>query len=502
MKPQTRRPGPDNVAGRAAAAAELASHLSEILDLEDRRFATAERSPDALETGAGAGGRSEALNGGRRVVLAVSGGADSLALMLAATELRRRRADAPHFHVVTVDHRLRDAAEAEAQYVEACARRFDLAVETCRWTDGPPITGNLAAAARNARYALLMDAAERYGASLILTGHHEDDQIETHLMAASRRAGPFGLAAMRPLTELSPRLRLGRPFLAVPGYRLKACVAGAGLSAVDDPTNHDPKSERVRLRLAMRSGEISRCEHHAALALHAGARMRGEAELAHAMSRLEASGALRFEDDSTVLLSRHQLQSLDHEDAFHLLRRLLTAVGGAESAPGGEATTRLLDRLRAEQAGGFVATLGGARLAADPHGAADASIVLCREYGRHGPPGVEIATSAHERVFFDRRFDVTLPQRPLPQRPLPQGARLVPFGVFGRGRAAERTMPVLASCDAILAAPARLARHVAPGTPQLGLDSRVRWRTMADLIGADGVSLATGRVILKTRFTV
>ena len=418
-------------------------------------------------------------------MLAVSGGADSLALLLAASAYVRGRANPPRFHVVTIDHRLRAAAAAEALHVESCARRFGLSVETCRWTDASLVRGNIAAAARNSRYGLLCDAAERCGASLILTAHHQDDQIETHLMAAARGAGPFGLAAMRPLTELSPRLRLGRPFLSVPGEVLKACVARAGLSAVDDPTNRDLKSERVRLRSALRPCESSCHEHLEALAAFGVARTRGEAALAHAMSRLEASGALRFGNDGTVVLSRDKLQLLDQESAFHLLRRLLTAVGGGESAPRGEAVVRLLDRLRHEAHAGFAATLGGTRLVACFGDSADAAIVFCREYGRRGPPGVAVAMSRHRKFTFDRRFDATLPCDPMPP-----GARLVPFGALGRGNIVERSLPVLDSGDLILAAPAALRRHVAHGTPQLGLDSRVRWRVMADLTGKDGVSLA------------
>ena len=424
-------------------------------------------------------------------MLAVSGGADSLALLLAASAYVRGHANPPRFHVVTVDHRLRAAAAAEALHVEACARRFHLSVETCRWTDASLARGNIAAAARNARYELLCDAAERCGASLILTAHHQDDQIETHLMAAARGAGPFGLAAMRPLTELSPRLRLGRPFLAVSGEALKACVARARLSAVDDPTNRDLKSERVRLRLALWSGELSRHEQLEALASQGTARTCGEAALAHAISRLEASGALRFGNDGTVVLSRDELQHLDRECAFHFLRRLLAAVGGAGSAPSGKAVVRLLDRLRGEADAGFAATLGGTRLAVGPSGFANDAIVLCREYGRSGPPGVTVARSRRRRLVFDRRFEVTLPCDPMPP-----GARLMPFGSFGRGNPFERTLPVLADSNEILAAPGVLARQVAPGTSQLGLDLRVRWRLMANLTDADGVSLAVNPAVV------
>ena len=341
-----------------------------------------------------------------------------------------------------------------------------------------------------------MDAAERCGASLILTAHHEDDQIETHLMASARGAGSFGLAGMRPLTELSPRIRLGRPFLGVPGDSLKSCVAAAGLEAVDDPTNRDEKSHRVRLRLALRDGEISAAGCRSALRHHGASRMRGEVALADALSRLEASGAMRFEADGSARLARDGLRLVNGDQAFHLLQRLLTAVGGGEGAPGGEATMRLLDRLR-DPPGAFVATLGGARVAADPLCAVNASIVFSREFGREGPPSITIADTGRLRLIFDRRFDVTLPRVSVPP-----GTELLPLGRLGRGGPLARTLPVLAAAGVVLAAPAVIAHRVAPGTPQLGLVCRVRWRAMADLVGADGISLAIAPAAHKAGFTL
>ena len=187
------------------------------------------------------------------VVLAVSGGPDSLALLLAAEAWRNSRdSSLPplRFCVATVDHRLRPASAAEAAFVADLCRSFGLPHRTLVW-EVTASAGNLSEEARLARYDLLTTFARSQKAGLVLTAHHEDDQLETHVMRARRGSGPVGLAAMRPVRELAPGIVLARPFLDIPGARLKASVAARGLAAVDDPTNRDPAYERVRVRTGL-----------------------------------------------------------------------------------------------------------------------------------------------------------------------------------------------------------------------------------------------------------
>jgi tRNA(Ile)-lysidine synthase len=180
------------------------------------------------------------------IVLAVSGGPDSIALMWLAARWRRTLARGPRLIAVTVDHGLRAEAAAEARYVKHLARRLDLPHRTVRWTGAKPKTG-LPAAARTARYRLLAQVARSIRATHILTAHTRDDQAETLLMRMLRGSGIAGLAAMAKESERDGLL-LARPFLDVSKSQLIATLKKAKIGFADDPTNRDARFTRPRLR--------------------------------------------------------------------------------------------------------------------------------------------------------------------------------------------------------------------------------------------------------------
>ena len=183
------------------------------------------------------------------IVLAVSGGPDSVALMWLAARWRRTLARGPRLVAVTVDHGLRAEAKAEARDVKRLARALDLPHRTMRWTGAKPKTG-LPAAARAARYRLLAQAARASGATHILTAHTRDDQAETLLMRLLRGSGIAGLAAMARQSERDGVL-LARPFLHVSKSQLIATLKKAKLGFADDPTNRDLNFARPRIRTLM-----------------------------------------------------------------------------------------------------------------------------------------------------------------------------------------------------------------------------------------------------------
>ena len=187
--------------------------------------------------------------GAPAIVLAVSGGPDSIALMWLAARWRRRLARGPRLIAVTVDHGLRVEAAREAREVKRLARMLDLPHRTMRWTGAKPRTG-LPAAARNARYRLLAQAARSSGATHILTAHTRDDQAETLLMRLFRGSGIAGLAAMAPLTEREG-VWLARPFLNVSKSQLVATLKSAKIGFAEDPTNRDTHFTRPRIRAVM-----------------------------------------------------------------------------------------------------------------------------------------------------------------------------------------------------------------------------------------------------------
>lgn len=190
------------------------------------------------------------------LLLAVSGGPDSTALMWLAARwhhaLRLRRK--PDLLAVTVDHGLRPESAGEARAVARLAKQLGVPHRTLRWTGRKPSTG-VPEAARIARYALLAQAAHKAGATHVLTAHTRDDQAETVLMRLARGSGLTGLGAMAMLTRLSPlpengerEVFLARPLLGTAKARLVATLDAARIAYADDPTNRDPRYTRPRLR--------------------------------------------------------------------------------------------------------------------------------------------------------------------------------------------------------------------------------------------------------------
>ncbi|MGA2128363.1 MAG: tRNA lysidine(34) synthetase TilS [Xanthobacteraceae bacterium] len=180
------------------------------------------------------------------LLLAVSGGPDSMALLHLAAQWRAARETGPALMSATVDHGLRPPSAAEAAAVERVSSGLGVPHRTLCWLGPKPPTG-LQEAARHARYRLLAEAAREAGAGHVLTAHTRDDQAETVLLRLARGSGLAGLAGMARASPLDG-LVLVRPLLDLPKARLIATLQAAQIPFVDDASNHDPRFTRVRLR--------------------------------------------------------------------------------------------------------------------------------------------------------------------------------------------------------------------------------------------------------------
>jgi tRNA(Ile)-lysidine synthase len=184
--------------------------------------------------------------GAPALVLAVSGGPDSIALMWLMARWRRTLSRGPRLLAVTVDHGLRAESAREAREVRRLAGTLGVPHRMVRWTGVKPKSG-VPAAARAARYRLLAAVARQSGASHILTAHTRDDQAETLLMRLVRGSGIGGLAAMARESEREGVL-IARPFLDISKSQLIATLEKARIGFADDPTNRDPRFTRPRIR--------------------------------------------------------------------------------------------------------------------------------------------------------------------------------------------------------------------------------------------------------------
>lgn len=190
----------------------------------------------------------EGLSPEARLLAAVSGGPDSIALLGLLAEWAKGPGR-PAIHAATVDHGLRPEAAAEAEDVAALCRRLGVPHRTLRWEGAKPASG-VQTEARRARYALLAAEARRLGGAALVTAHTLDDQAETVLMRLAHGSGPSGLVGMRARAERDG-LVLARPLLGIAKARLVATAQARGLPFIRDPSNADERFERVRWRAAM-----------------------------------------------------------------------------------------------------------------------------------------------------------------------------------------------------------------------------------------------------------
>jgi len=263
------------------------------------------------------------------LAVAVSGGRDSLSLALLAHDWARVRDG--NILALIVDHGLRPEAAREAARTRELLAGHGIASEILRWTGAKPSSG-LQAAARAARYRLLLEACRRHGLLHLLVAHQADDQRETVAMRADRASGPDGLAGMAPLAEQRD-VRLLRPLLAVPRTRLTATLQARGVLWIDDPSNLDARFERGRLRA--QGGLLPRVDPGLA-----GARASGEREFARV-----ALHVLEFEPDGLVALDRAAYMRLGQDNRVRLLGRLAQALGGRDHPPRRDRLARAALRL-------------------------------------------------------------------------------------------------------------------------------------------------------------
>ncbi len=275
-----------------------------------------------------------------RLGVAVSGGSDSLALLILLHEMQL--AGGPELFAVTVDHGLRPESAGEAAQVAQICAGLNLTHETLRWTgwDGQ---GNLPDQARRARYSLMAEWAQAQALDGIALGHTANDQAETFLMRLAREAGVDGLSAMVPVWQMGGTT-FHRPLLQAGREALRDVLRQRGLGWVEDPSNEDAGYARVRAR-------------HALAALGPlGLTVEGLSSVARHMSDvrhtlytyvLQAAQELVHLQAGDLLIERAGFDALPPEISRRLLQAALKWLSGAGYAPRGRAMKDLMQAIAA-----------------------------------------------------------------------------------------------------------------------------------------------------------
>ncbi|WP_417515697.1 tRNA lysidine(34) synthetase TilS [Minwuia sp.] len=288
------------------------------------------------------------------MALALSGGPDSTALLHLLLDWAR--AQDRTVTALIVDHGLRAGSDAEAHQVAASARAAGAAASVLRWPGPKPATG-IQAAARAARYALMLDWCRETGVGALFLGHHLDDQAVTVLMRLKAGSGIDGLGAMRTNSQRDG-IRLIRPLLEVRKAELTGWLDARAIAYVSDPTNRSPDHERNRLnawlnarppgeRLPERLARLARRSARASAAL--------EELTDRAQAALVTPGTA-----AGYKIERTGWEALSDEIALRLIARLVARVAGRK--PGLSTLEDALARLPSQRR----VTLAGVEIALKP----------------------------------------------------------------------------------------------------------------------------------------
>lgn len=272
--------------------------------------------------------------------VAVSGGADSLALMVLLTEWAGAHRQAPPI-VLTVDHGLRPGSARDAAMVAQRAAAHKLEAHILPWRGRRPVS-DVERAARDARYRLLGEWCRANGLSSVFVAHTIRDQAETFVLRLARGSGVDGLAAM---VEVSPlpapgfgAITVARPLLSMSHGRLRAFLEARGVPWLEDEMNSDPRFARARLRAAWPAleGVGLSTARIAAAARHLA---RARAALDNDAAELLARASVRSRD--CTLLDAARLAAAPEEIGLRALARLLMQVSGRAQRPRFEQLQRL-----------------------------------------------------------------------------------------------------------------------------------------------------------------
>jgi tRNA(Ile)-lysidine synthase len=391
-----------------------------------------------------------------RLAVAVSGGADSMALALLADSWARARRG--RVVALTVDHGLREGSRAEAR--EARARLAECGIESrlLVWRGRKPAAG-IQAAARVARYGLMSRWCRRNGVLHLLLAHHREDQAETLLHRLGRGSGGDGLAGMAPIREL-PEVRLLRPCLDVPRERLRRVLLERGVDWAEDPSNRNSAFARVRLR-ALTPALAAEGIDAASLSATAHRMAAIRATLEVSVARFLARHAALY-PEGYAELGLTPLIAVSPEIGLRALESLLQCVGAAAYPPRRAALQRLLDGFRGNAAP-RARTLAGCRIVP-----AGERIVIAREAGRCGTLSLKEGDSA----VWDGRFRLRLKGT---RGRTPRRLKVAALGEAGQSRLPEGVDPVRAGrlpAAARAALPAIRTRHAVAEVPHLGYRSK------------------------------
>lgn len=326
------------------------------------------------------------------VAVAVSGGPDSMALLVLAAD-EAKKSGRP-LHALTVDHGLRAEASSEAEQVAAWAKSLGVAHTTLTHEGDAPVA-SIQSEARDIRYGLMGQWCTANRIAALMVAHTQDDQAETLLLRLARGSGVDGLSGMA-ADVTRDGIRIIRPLLEVPRADLMPLLADRKQAYISDPSNRDERHARVRMRALKPLLEAEGLTAQR-LAETAG-RLSVARDALAGWTQSHVAGCVTFDAGGWAQFDRKRLVTVPLEIGLRSVSRIVMAVGGGVYPPRLHHTRALLDRLGSAEFSG--ATLGGVRFAAHRSG-----VLAFREARAMAEP-VPIQGAAP--LVWDHRFEVSL----------------------------------------------------------------------------------------------
>jgi len=302
------------------------------------------------------------------VAVGVSGGADSMALVLLVDRWAKSRGGS--VLGITVDHCLREGSDREALQVASWLKERSIKHEIVKWKNGQGLYAGVQARAREARYRLMTGVCEQNGIKHLLVAHNMEDQAETFIMRLRHKSGLDGLASMAKERKLDAdgSISVVRPLLGIAKQRLKDTLASMNQPWVEDPSNNNHKYERVRTRALLAQLQASEGispEHFARAASGIGALRhildRATGEFIDTHAHISEGGEV-----SCIKIPKKEFFSLDRQIMARALIMVIAKLGKDGYPPSGEKITRIVDWLL-DDGGVHARTLGGCRISKNGH---------------------------------------------------------------------------------------------------------------------------------------
>jgi tRNA(Ile)-lysidine synthase len=330
------------------------------------------------------------------IAVAVSGGADSLALTFLLKEYVAQNNG--KLIALTVDHVLRDESKAEAVYVHELLSKHNIEHHILYWFHDKIVTSNIQQKAREARYNLLTKYCIENNIMHLVTAHHLNDQVENFLIRLERGSGVVGLSSMQSISNIKG-VRLLRPLLSYKSEILKKYLNELNIKWIEDPSNDNEKYTRIKFRkfLATESEQYIKRINDTAIHMQ---RANNSINL-HINNHLIK--CINIDKYGSARLKLDYFNTIYSEEALRIITNIITIIGGKKYSPRFSSIIKLYNYITKDNLPTAL-TIGGCKVIHYKSKYKSNELLICREISKAGSA---IKLNINSSLLWDQRFLIT-----------------------------------------------------------------------------------------------